>query len=86
LYRAFSDARTRERWLPGVKLEVRTVRSSKSMRITWPDRTPVALGFTGKGAAKSQVQIQHGKLADKATATRMKQFWEERLVGLAEML
>jgi hypothetical protein len=86
LYRAFSDARTRERWLPGVTLEVRTARSGKSMRITWPDRTLVALGFTGKGPAKSQVQVQHSKLADQAAATRMKQFWEERLVGLAEVL
>ena len=56
------------------------------MRITWPDGTSVALGFTRKGAAKGQVQIQHSKLADKSAATRIKRYWEERLAALGEVL
>lgn len=39
-----------------------------------------------KGAAKSQVAIQHEKLADGAAATRMKAYWNERLDALAEAL
>jgi uncharacterized protein YndB with AHSA1/START domain len=86
LYRAFHDARTRARWLPGVELTVRTATREKSMRITWPDRTSVEIGFTRKGAAKSQVALQHGKLPDRAAATRVKQYWAERLGALEDVL
>ncbi len=86
LYRAFHDARTRARWLPGVELTVRTATRGKSMRITWPDRTSVVVGFTPKGAAKSQVAVQHEKLPDRAAATRVKQYWAERLGALEDVL
>jgi hypothetical protein len=86
LYRAFTDARTRAKWLPGVALTIRTRTREKYMRITWPDQTSVQLGFSGKGAAKSQVQIQHAKLPDRAAATRMKQYWAERLTALGAVL
>ncbi len=86
LYRAWSDARTRARWLADVDLTIRTATRDKSMRITWPDKTSVAVGFTGKGSTKSQVAIQHERLPDKAAATRLKQYWEQRLAGLGEVL
>ena len=66
LYRAFSVARTRNRWLPDVKLKVRKSTPDKSMRITWEDGTSVEAYFTAKGTKKSQVAIQHRKLAKKA--------------------
>jgi hypothetical protein len=86
LYRAFHDARTRAQWLPGVDLTVRTATRGKSMRITWPDRTSVAVGFASRGAGKSQVAVQHEKLADRAAATRMKEYWAERLDALEQVL
>jgi hypothetical protein len=86
LYRAFHDARTRARWLPGVELTVRTATRGKSMRITCPDRTSVAVEFTGKGPAKSQVAVQHGRLPDRAAAARVKQYRAERLDALKEVL
>jgi len=86
LYRAFNDARTRAQWLPGVDLTVRTATRGKSMRITWPDRTSVAVGFSGRGAGKSQVAVQHEKLADRAAQARMKQYWAERLDALGQVL
>jgi uncharacterized protein YndB with AHSA1/START domain len=86
LYRAFGEARTRRRWLPGVRLTVRTSTRDKSMRITWDDGTAVDLYFVGKGAAKSQVAVQHRKLTDRAAADRMKTYWTERLGALAELL
>ncbi len=86
LYRAWSDARARARWLPGVALTVRTATQNKSMRITWPDHTSVQLAFIRKGRAKSQVSVQHGKLADQAAATRLKAYWAERLAELGAML
>jgi uncharacterized protein YndB with AHSA1/START domain len=86
LYEAFATPRARKRWLSGVELTVRKGTPDRSLRITWGDGTPVQLSFTAKGDAKSQVAIQHGKLADKASAARMKAFWAERLDALAEIL
>src|SRR3954468_14178248 len=86
LYRAFHDARTRAQWLPGVDLTVRTATRGKSMRITWPDRTSVAVGFSGRGEGKSQVAVQHERLADRAAQVRMKQYWAERLDALRQVL
>ena len=86
LYRAFHDARTRAEWLPGVDLTVRTATRGKSMRITWPDRTSVVVGFASRGAGKSQVAIQHGPLPDRAAAARVKQYWAERLDALKAVL
>jgi hypothetical protein len=86
LYRAFHDARTRARWLPGVRLTVRAAKRGKSMRITWPDRTSVAVGFTRKGPVKSAVAVEHEKLADRAAASRVKQYWAERLDDLQALL
>jgi hypothetical protein len=86
LYRAFHDARTRAQWLPGVDLTVRTATRGKSMRITWPDRTSVAVGFASRGAGKSQVAVQHEKLADRAAAARMRQYWAERFDVLGDVL
>lgn len=86
LYRSFHDARQRKRWLPEVSLTVRSATPEKYMRISWPDRTSVAVGFLAKGAGKSQVAIQHEKLPDKATAERFKAFWAERLDALGDVL
>lgn len=86
LYRAFSVARSRKRWLSGVELEVRKATPGKSMRITWEDVTSVEVYFYAKGEAKSQVTIQHRKLASKDEADRLKEFWGGRLAELAKLL
>jgi len=86
LYRGFSDKRNRAKWLPGVDLTVRTATKDTSMRITWPDGTSVVVGFLSKGKGKSSVQVQHGKLPDKAAADKVKAFWGERLGALGEVL
>ncbi|HEY6060369.1 MAG TPA: hypothetical protein VIV10_07285 [Gemmatimonadales bacterium] len=85
LYRAWHNARTRARWLD-VKPVIRTATAAKSMRLTWPDGTSVLVGFAAKGAAKSQVAIQHVRLPDRETATRMKEYWAARLGALTEVL
>ena len=86
LYRAFADSRTRARWLPGTDLTIRTATRGKSMRITLPDRTSLEVGFMRKGANKSQVALQHGKLPDREAAARMKEYWVGRLEALNQVL
>ena len=86
LYQAFVDSRTRARWLPGIQLTVRTATRNKSMRITWPDGTSLEVGFMSKGTSKSQVALQHVRLPDRTAATRMKEYWAERLAALEQVL
>ncbi|HET7240507.1 MAG TPA: hypothetical protein VFI77_05075 [Gemmatimonadales bacterium] len=86
IFHAFHDPRRRRRWMADAKPTIRSATPSKSMRMTWPDGTTVIVGFTAKGAAKSQVAVQHEKLPDQATAVQMKAYWAERLNALNEML
>ena len=86
LYRAWSVARERARWLPGIPLAVRGSTRNKSMRVTWPDQTSVVVFFESKGRSKSVVALAHGKLPDDAAAARMRTFWTERLAELAGAL
>ena len=86
LYRAWHDSRARARWLPDVKLTVRTATRGKSMRITWPDRTSVVVGFDRRGPGKSVVAVQHGNLPDRAAVARVKEYWAERLDALGRVL
>lgn len=86
LYRAVSVARTRSRWLPGVEWKVRTAIPEKSMRLTWEDGTSVEVYFVAKGAAKSQIAIEHRKLRSKKDVEKAKTFWTERLKALKGMI
>ena len=64
-----------------------TARSAdKSIRFAWNDGTPVEVYFTTKAANKTQITVQHRMLATKADASKMKDYWAERLTVLAEML
>ena len=85
LYAAF-NARGRAKWMPGVKLTVRGATPNKSMRLRWEDGAPIDVGFMAKGESKSQVALEHRKLASKDDADRMRAFWTERLNALAAML
>jgi hypothetical protein len=86
LYRAWSEKRRRERWLPETDLTVRTSRREQSMRLAWPDDTSVEVTFVAKGEDKSQVTIQHRKLASRKDRDRRKAYWAERLAALGRGL
>jgi hypothetical protein len=83
LYRAWSDARRRAKWLPGVKLVVRRATPDKSLRITWPaPPSNLDVNFWARGESKSQVGLSHLKLADARAVAAMKAFWREALERL----
>jgi uncharacterized protein YndB with AHSA1/START domain len=86
LFRAFTDTRLRNKWLPDVKLTVRKATPNKSVRITWDDGTSVEVWLQVKGEAKSSAQVAHTKLATREDAARRKAYWGERLDALAELL
>ena len=87
LYEAWSDPRLRSRWLPDAPIEVRRSTDGKSMRMTWtPGGSSVEVGFVAKGAGKSTVQVEHGKLKSAAAVAKQKAFWSEALERLKALL
>ncbi len=85
MYQAWTDETQRSKWLTE-KLAVRTAREDKSLRATMPDSTTVEVLFYAKGEGRSQVTIQHNKLADSADVLKRKEFWKERLDKMTALL
>lgn len=84
---AFTDPRLRERWLPGVDLEVRAVRPGKSVRALWPGgRARVNVGLVVKGPDKTAISVQLEKLPDAEAMAELRALWRERLVDLKKVL
>jgi hypothetical protein len=87
LFAAWRDEKTRLQWLEERGMVVRKATRDKSLRVTWVDsRTNLEVLFYAKGASKSQVTVQHNKLADASAAERMKRYWAEKLENLQEFL
>lgn len=79
LYAAWKDARLRRAWLGSQSFTVRKATENKSLRITWPDETNVEVNFYAKAPDKSQVAVQHGKLAKASDVARVKKLWTAAL-------
>ena len=86
MFDAWANARVRGRWLDGEIGKVRTSTAAKSMRLDGKDGSIVAVGFWPKGPSKSAVSVQHTKLRDQETATKLKKYWGERLDALRDVL
>jgi uncharacterized protein YndB with AHSA1/START domain len=85
LYTAWQDDRARGRWLPGVAFTIRKATPNKRLHITWTDgKSTVEVAFYAKGDAKSQVTVQHDKLANAKEVERMKAYWTAALERLKE--
>ncbi|MGZ5087472.1 MAG: hypothetical protein ACXWGU_10280 [Usitatibacter sp.] len=87
LFDAWSDPKMRARWLADAPLEVRRSTDGKSIRMTWTaGGSDVDVGLFSKGANKSSVQVQHGKLRSGAAVARQKAYWSEALDRLKALL
>ncbi len=87
LYRAWADEKERRRWLPDGRLEIRKATPKKSLRIAWGDgKSRVEGMFYAKGKGKSQVPVDHRRLADAKEAARMKSYWAAALDRLIARL
>ena len=83
LYHAWIDDTTRTRWLKETALTIRKATPNKSLRMTWVDgHTVVSVNYYEKGESKSQVTVQHTKLANAGEAEQMKSYWKEALERL----
>lgn len=87
LFDAWHDPKVRARWLPDAPLEVKRATDGKSMRMTWTvGGSSVEIGFSSKGADKSQVAVQHSRLKSAAAVARQKAFWGDALNRLKALL
>ncbi|MET9517737.1 hypothetical protein [Streptomyces sp. NPDC002994] len=82
---AFTDADVRRRWLPGSEFSLRTRREGKTLSADYGNGR-LSVSFTPKGESKTQVALQHTKLAGAAEVTAYKVFWKERLAALKTLL
>ncbi len=89
LYEAWIDADRRRSWLPDAPLVISKATPGKSIRAAWDEQGGrIDVQFYPKGAAKTQVTVQHNKLADAEAGLRMKAYWAaalERLRALVSM-
>jgi len=87
LYKSFAADKARSTWLPENNLQVRKATPNKSMRVTWIDqKTSLEINFYPKATDKSQVVVQHSKLANASAATKMKSYWTKALDRLRDNL
>jgi len=86
VFRAFNDSRTRAGWLED-DFTIRKATQPKSLRITWKDGTSrLDVNIYSRGAKRSQVSLQHSRIASARAAGRMKKYWTAALTRLAEVL
>ena len=85
VFRSFKQPKLRSAWLAS-KVVIRASVPNKSLRITWADGTSVEVYIVSKGRSKSQVAVEHTRLASRQDAERMKAFWAQRLGDLAAKL
>lgn len=79
----FVDKKKRARWLKE-DIVIRTATAPKSVRITWPDNTSVAIWITAKDETKCSIAVEHTKLKSQAAVAPLKQFWKDAFQKLAK--
>jgi uncharacterized protein YndB with AHSA1/START domain len=83
----WTDEKARARWLKGVDLTVRKATKGKSLRIAWgAGASSVDVNFYARGPEKSQVVVDHKRLANADEVARMKAFWSEALDALKSLV
>jgi len=87
VYSQWTDEQRRGRWLRAADLIVRRSTPERSMRITWGDGTSsVDVNFYGRGPQRTQVVVDHRRLADAGEVSRVKAFWSEALDALQKII
>ena len=86
LYRSFVDDEIRAGWL-SEPVTITKSTENKSVRAIWSDGTTrLSVDFYPKGDAKSQVVVQHLKIADSEGSAELKEYWAEALGKLKTIL
>jgi len=87
LFDAFVDPRSRNNWLTGATMSLRTSQPGHTARFDWGDgSTRVTVSFVDKGPSKATVAVAHERLPDPDEAETAKATWRERLADLKSFL
>jgi len=87
VYKHWNDQVLRTKWLTDAVVDITTSNKNKSMRIKWADGySNLEVYFYPKGENKTQVVVQHTKLANADEVTNMKNYWKEKLENLKNTL
>ena len=87
LFDAFTNPRTRRKWLTDGKMSLRTSQPGQTARFSWADGpTRVNVYFIDKGPSKSAVEVAHERLPDGDEAETTKAAWRARLTHLKSFL
>jgi len=85
IFDAWLDENKRKKWLDDPGFTIRKATAPRTMRITWVDgKSDVNVRLTAKNE-KTQISINHGKLADATRAEKMKSYWGKQLEQLAAL-
>jgi hypothetical protein len=82
LYEAWADARKRKGWLGGAAVRVTKAGEGKVLRMAADGGSRVTVSFYPKGESKTQVVVQHEKLAGAAAVAESKARWRDALSRL----
>ncbi len=88
LYHACAEETTRAQWMGRKRYTVRKATPNKSLRLGWgkDNVSRVDLNLYTKGKSKSQIVVQHNKLAGADEVEKMKMYWRGALEKLAKMV
>jgi hypothetical protein len=87
LFAAFTDDATRERWLAGGSMSLRTAQPGKVARFDWDGGpTRILVTFEAKGPSRSTAYVAHEKLPDAEVAEAAKALWKKRVGALKSFL
>lgn len=88
LYAACADEATRAKWMGRKRYTVSKATANKSLRLGWgrADAMRVDFNLYAKGKTKSQIAVQHSKLADADEVAKMKTYWKGALDKLAKLV
>ena len=86
LFRAWTDAATRRRWLGNARLTITSATPGKYVHAQCGDGTRVDVGFYPKGKTRCQMAVQHSKLARARDVAAMKRYWVTAIDRLAKRL
>jgi uncharacterized protein YndB with AHSA1/START domain len=87
LFKAFTEASRRNKWLERGTLKVRTTQKDRTARFDFRDGSSrVVAFFDPKDRNKTTVTVQHEKLRDAGAVEDMRAMWKERLARLADFL
>ncbi len=80
---AFTDATSRERWLPGAPLSARPTRAARTARFDWQDPpSRVVVTTSSRDSGKTAVTVSHERIKDADDAARLKASWRTWLGDL----